>query len=71
MAVPTKEDPHGLRPDNASFAEMMERMIDARIDERWLGRTSNKFDGTPDAMLVLELVGRGWAVFKPTTRDAS
>lgn len=69
MATPTPSDPLGQRPDPASFAESMEAMIDARIDQRWRGFTGKQFANTPDAQLALELIARGWAVFRPTSQD--
>jgi hypothetical protein len=68
MAAPTAADPLGQRPDPASFAEAMEKMIDARIDARLTGRTSDQFKNVGDLALVHELIARGWAVFHPGAR---
>lgn len=65
MASPTPDDPFGLRPDPTSIAEMLESVVDARIEQRLRGRTANAFDGVSDTALVHELIARGWAVFLP------
>lgn len=58
-------DPLGQRPDPTSFGEMLEKVIDARIDARWKGQQDARLDGVSDAKLVLELIARGFAVHKP------
>jgi hypothetical protein len=68
VSEPTADDPHGLRPDPASFAEAMEKMIDARIEQRLRGRALKEMDGVPDMVMVHELIARGWAVFRPSTQ---
>lgn len=65
MSKPTATDPLGQRPNPADFGDAMNIMIDARIDQRLMGRTTGQFDGVPDTKLVLELIARGWAVFRP------
>jgi len=65
MGKPTASDPLGLEPDPTSVADMFEKVIDARIEKRLRGQTTDKFDGVPDLALVQELLTRGWAVFKP------
>ncbi len=67
MGRPSASDPLGQRPDPASFADAMETMIDARINQRLLGITTQKLDGVTDLDMVHELLARGWAVFRPTT----
>lgn len=65
MSRPTKDDPLGMRPDPASFTEMLESVVDARIELRLRGAAMSKFDGFSDIDLALELIARGWAVFLP------
>ena len=69
MPRATKQDPLGLRPDPANFGEMLEKVVDARIDYAWRGRTIADLDNLSDATLVLELTARGWAVFRPMGND--
>lgn len=68
MARPTAEDPLGQLPDPNSFDDMMAQLIDKRIDERWRGKTRPTFDGIPTYELAMELIARGWVVYKPETR---
>lgn len=65
MGKPTSDDPLGQRPDLASFADMIERVVDQRIIMHVRGLTTREFDHTPDIKLVQELIARGWAVFRP------
>lgn len=65
MGAPTRDDPLGQNPDPTSITEMLEAVVDARIEQRLRGRASKLFDGVPDMQLVHELLARGWAVFKP------
>lgn len=65
MPDPTADDPLGQREDPADAGQMLEKLIDARIDRRWIGRASDQCRGIPDAVLAMELIARGWAVFKP------
>lgn len=69
MANPTQGDPFGERKDLASFSDMLEGVVDARIEQRLRGRASRDFDGVPDTALVHELIARGWAVFRPKVND--
>lgn len=69
MGKPAPGDPLGLKPDPQSVADMLEGVIDARINARVSGRTGDRFDGVPDTALVLELIARGWAVFRPQSQD--
>jgi hypothetical protein len=62
---PTANDPLGERIDISNFGQMVEAVVDARIERRLAGRTSKQLDGVPDSVLVHELIARGWAVFKP------
>lgn len=72
MAEPTRDDPLGQRPDPTSMSEMLEAVVDARIERRIRGRSRDRFQGVADADLVLELLARGWAVYLPTgNKDAS
>lgn len=64
-APPTLADPLGVRDNPASILGAFEKVIDARIEERLRGRTTERFDGVQDIALVHELLARGWAVFKP------
>ena len=66
MGKPSAADPLGQEPDPTSVAEMFEKVIDARIEMRLVGCTRGRFDGVPDQHLVLELIARGWAVFRPS-----
>lgn len=65
MGTPTISDPLGDRPNPASFADMMESLVDARIDQRWRGRATNRFDDVLTSDIILELLARGWAVYHP------
>ena len=65
MSAPTRDDPLGLRPDPADFGDMLNGVVDARIEMRLRGRTNDRFSGIPDMQLVQELMARGWAVFYP------
>jgi hypothetical protein len=49
----------------------MERVVDARIEQRMRGLTAKRFHDVSDMVLVSELLARGWAVFRPTTQDKS
>jgi len=49
--------------------DAIEKVIDKRIDNRLMGRTDGKFNGTKDHELVLELIARGFAVFKPMVNE--
>lgn len=69
MGKPTADDPLGTKPDPASFSEMLEAVVDARIEQRLRGRSSSRFNDVPDTHLVHELIARGWAVFRPRTND--
>lgn len=69
MGKPTPDDPLGQRPDPADFGDMINHLIDARIETRLAGRTDARFDGTPDMTLVRELLARGWAVFRPKSNE--
>ena len=69
MAKPTPSDPLGLRADPGSpeySGDSLAKMIDDRIAMNWCGRTTRELDGFADSVLALELIARGWAVFKPT-----
>lgn len=71
MSIPTKDDPFGMRPNPTSITEMLESVVDARIELRLHGRSRPKFDGVTDAELAMELIARGWAVFLPKTSEKS
>lgn len=68
MGIPTASDPLGTQPAPTSIADMMEGVIDARIANAWRGRAQPCFDGVPDAQLVMELLARGWGVFRPSSQ---
>lgn len=65
MGKPTPGDPLGQNPDPTSFADMLDAVVDARIEMRLVGRTNDRFNGVRDMELVQELLARGWAVFRP------
>ena len=65
MGKPSATDPLGLRPDPADFGDMINDLIDRRIEQRLTGRTHTVFDGCRDIDLVQELLARGWAVYWP------
>lgn len=71
MSRPTKDDPLGMRPDPTSITEMLESVVDARIELRLRGAAMSKFDGFSDIDLALELIARGWAVFLPKIGEKS
>lgn len=68
-APPSMKDPLGQLPDPSSFGAMMEAMVDARIAMHNRFRTQAKFDGVTNQELILELVARGYAVFKPSITE--
>lgn len=61
MSGPTRDNPLGPSPFEAQITEL----IDSRIRFAW--RTSNGGDlaGVPDASMCMELIARGWVVYKP------
>lgn len=65
MGKPSADDPLGQRPDPADFGDMLNGVVDARIEQRMRGRVSDRFNGVADVDLVHELLARGWAVFYP------
>ena len=72
MGTPISNDSLGLKPDRGSLAfviEVLEGVIDTRIAQAWRGRTQIAFSGMTDSQLALELIARGWAVFKPVVND--
>ncbi len=69
MGKPTPDDPMGIKPDPASFDDMIGSVVDARIKMHMRGRASQDFDGVPDMKLVHELIARGWAVFRPAANN--
>lgn len=67
MGQPTPNDPLGLRP--TSFEDALLRTIDERVALAWRARTVQSFDNTPDAVLAMELLSRGWVVYKPKSAE--
>ncbi len=65
MGKPSPGDPLGQRYDPADAGDMFNALIDARIEQRLRGQTSNQFDNVGDLALVQELIARGWAVYRP------
>lgn len=43
----------------------LRKLVDERIEDAWRGRNAPDFNGTPDALLCMELIARGWVVYKP------
>ena len=68
MGQPTANDPFGEKPDIGSFAAAIEAVVDERIMWHVRGRTGPQFDKVTDIALVQELLARGWAVFRPSTK---
>ncbi len=66
MGTPAKDDPLGQRPDPADFGDMLNQIVDKRIEQAWRWRHDTKLVSVPDMVLVSELLARGWAVFKPS-----
>lgn len=66
MGKPTASDPLGQQPDLGDFGDVMNGLIDTRIEMHLRGRYDDRFNGVPDAQLVHELLARGWAVYFPT-----
>lgn len=69
MGKPTRGDPLGTNPDPSDFGDMLNDVVDRRIRAVLAGRTDAQFDGVPDTRLVLELLARGWAVYRPMGQD--
>ena len=69
VGKPSPSDPLGQRPDPSDFGDAMNAMIDARIEQRLIGRTDERFSGVADVALVHELLARGWAVFRPQAQS--
>lgn len=73
MGKPTSDDPLGLKPDPTNFADMLDAVIDAKVEEkvRWRTQTIGApLTGVSDMQLVQELLARGWAVFRPKSNEA-
>lgn len=66
---PTRDDPLGQRPDPTDFFAAITKVVDERIGMHLQGRSSQQFDGVADLALVHELIARGWAVFRPQSKD--
>lgn len=62
VSVPTPQDPLGLA-DPLEVA--LRNLVDERIARAWAGRTKQDFANTPDMLLCMELIARGWVVYKP------
>jgi hypothetical protein len=54
-----------------TFAEGLSRLVDERINQRIRDRTDQRLAGIPDHVLVLELIARGWAVYKPQPAEVA
>jgi hypothetical protein len=68
MGRPTADDPLGERDPEDNFTKGLEKLIDERIRHVVRGRSSPSYNGHSDLQLVTELIARGWAVFKPSTK---
>lgn len=64
---PSGDDPLGQH--TKGFAEQLADLVDARVDYALRGRTRERYNGVPDQELVLELLARGWSVFRPSWQD--
>ena len=61
MSGPTPQDPLGLSP----LEQQLRDLVDSRIRLAWRTNSGGDFSGVPDAMLCMELIARGWVVYKP------
>jgi hypothetical protein len=66
MGKPTANDPLGQRLDPSDLGDMLNAAVDQRIAHAWRGRAVADLSGFPDGALVLELVARGWVVYRPS-----
>lgn len=72
MSQPSKDDPLGMKPDPTSFTEMVDALINAKVEDavRWRTSTTGQdLRGITDMQLVQELLARGWAVFRPKSNE--
>lgn len=66
VGQPTASDPLGQRPapvDTFQFA--LQNMVRHAVEDVMRGKTGERFDGTPDQVLAMELIARGWVAYKP------
>lgn len=63
--------PHTYDQRDTQIAMMQSQLTDLlrRLTEAERGLTSDKFNGTHDADLVLELIARGYVVHKPLNEE--
>ncbi len=61
----TKDD-YILTPLVKTIQTWVKNWVEWRLDRLALGATGKKFDKTPSADLILELMARGYAVWKPS-----
>lgn len=67
MGKPTTDDPLGQRPDaTETFQSALQNMVRHEVRAILRGKTGDKFDGIPDALLAMELIARGWVAYKPS-----
>lgn len=66
---PSASDPLGENRNPSSILGALENVVDARIKLHLSGRSSDRFADCTDMALVVELITRGWAVFRPRTQD--
>lgn len=65
MGNPSPGDPLGQRDPEDNFSRGLEKMIDDRIKFVTRPRTINRFHDVTEAELALELIARGWVVYRP------
>lgn len=67
--MPSATDPLGLNDPptpQQSFDEALRKVINSEIRSILRGRVSSTCDDIPDAVLAMELIARGWVVYKPS-----